>query len=136
MKISNQKIFVGAFILIFLFVLFFQYPEQTATEFTPEMCGKVDFEIESISCSNNIFEIKLKNAGEVSLDGSFLTLITTENMWAYVANDTDKPIRAGSQGNLIIDAENMEGVVRRIQISFQDCPEAQTEKEGLNLTCI
>jgi len=135
MKISNQKIFVGTLATLIIIIFLFQQPQLTSTEFTPDRCDDVSFSIESIDCSNSIFEIKLKNMGDVDLDGSFLAVVTTNEMFAYIANDVEIPISPNEAGNLIMDAEDLEGIVRRMQISFQECPDVQQIKEELNLVC-
>lgn len=138
LKSKKSKIILISIIGASIFILLSsRYPQKEVPTggFTSGQCEKASFEINSINCENNLFEIELENTGGIDLDGSFLTIISTDKMQALIANDTEHPLDMGDSAILFIHGRKLAGTISRIEVGFQPCPFAVAVKENLAMAC-
>jgi len=151
-KIKRYEPYVlGAIIIVFMILIIFlgiqgyEYPShppdqpgsfsQQPVFYTEEDCKKVGFNVDIVDCRAGLFRLALGNVGEISLNGPWLAIISTDKMQALIANETERPLEVGGTAQLFIHARKLAGTVSRIEAVFQPCPFAVIVKENLDMVC-
>jgi len=140
MKYKKNKMILLLLAIFLIFFAFFLYrykpvEEGGAIHYSPEICKKVEFEITKIECEDKKMKISLFNAGSINLNDTFLVIISTEKMQAFVGSSLEKILKPNQISSLTIDMRRIEGAVNRMEIVFQPCPFSTKVLENLAIEC-
>ena len=144
-RVLGVIIIVFMILIIFLGIQGYEYPfhppgqpgsfSQQPVFYTEEDCKKIGFNVDIVDCRAGLFRLALSNVGEISLNGTWLAIISTDKMQALIANDTERPLGAGGTAQLFIHAQKLSGAVNKLEVVFQPCPFAVIVKENLDMAC-
>ena len=125
--------------LMMIYFIFFSLKLQhQVTEeqifYSSDECKKVDFDVANISCEHKTIKMFITNKGEIDLNGTFLAIITTPNLQAFIGASTGRILRVNQTLPLFVNFEK-EDLINRIEIVFQPCPFSTKLIENLNVSC-
>jgi hypothetical protein len=110
-------------------------PVFGALHSSPEVCENVDFEITKIDCDDGKMKVHLINTGSVDLNDTFLVIISTEKMQAFVGSSLDSAIRPYQVSSMSVYVRDIEGAVNRMEVVFQPCPFSTKILDNLSIKC-
>jgi len=136
-RFSVVSLILFIFLLILL-IFFFYKPksvgESGAIRYPSEICKEVEFNITEIECGKEEMKIYLSNIGSIDLNDSFLVIVSTEKMQAFIGSSLGI-LESNQTSALTIDMKKIEGIINRIEIVFQPCPFSTKIMKNLNIRC-
>lgn len=127
--------------IVISFVIFSYNPNPVeepvigALHYSPEVCENVDFEITKIDCGDGKMVVHLLNTGSVELNDTFLVIISTEKMQAFVGSSLETVLKPAQVSSMQIHVGDVEGTVNRMEMVFQPCPFSTKVLENLSIEC-
>jgi hypothetical protein len=129
-------IFICSLIIYFLF--FFPKPqpenEEKTVVYSSDDCKKVDFDVMNVSCDKGIIKIFIANKGGIELNGTFLAIIDTPNLQAFIGGSGERTLDVNKTQPVYFDFGKSD-VITRIEIIFQPCPFSTKIIENPNIRC-
>jgi|YelNatPaOPRAMG01_1025707.scaffolds.fasta_scaffold16054_3 hypothetical protein len=140
-KIKKIYANLAAILICSIMIYFIFFSPKTQHEvieepilYSSDECKKVDFDVTNVSCEHRTIKMFITNKGEIDLNGTFLGIITTPNLQAFIGASTEKVLKINQTLPLFLDF-GKEDLINRIEIVFQPCPFSTKVIENLNIKC-
>jgi len=109
-KIKKIYANLAAILICSIMIYFIFFSPKTQHEvieepilYSSDECKKVDFDVTNVSCEHRTIKMFITNKGEIDLNGTFLGIITTPNLQAFIGASTEKVLKINQTLPLFLD---------------------------------